>query len=128
MYKQKGFHQNRFYTFVLFCLCACVCVHVCVCACVCVCVCACVYIKFVPYIVNQFSVSVWEQHVAGKGILGYGFFVHMFFWFFQSQDDVIDCLHLKRFYGFVGNVDNEEVCLPKFSLPCCVFISHWAKF
>ena len=26
--------------------------------------CVCVYITFVPYIVNQFSVSVWEQHVA----------------------------------------------------------------
>ena len=60
----------------LFILCVCVCVCACMCACVCVCVracvcvrvyvraCVCVYITFVPYIVNQFSVSVWEQHVA----------------------------------------------------------------
>ena len=76
MYKQKGFHQNRFYNFVLPVYSVCVCVRVCACVCVCarvcvrafvrVCVCVrvCVYIKFVPYIVNQFSVSVWEQHVA----------------------------------------------------------------
>ena len=65
------------------CVRVCVCMRVCVCVCVCVRVC--IYFKFVPYIVNQFSVSVWEQHVAGKGILGYGFFVHMFFCFFKVK-------------------------------------------